>query len=149
MDMDRSYSGSSSSSASSAPSPAMPASMLRRHPASLIPKFQHDPALVELMRSAVTKDMICTLLVRWLQGQVAYPFPQPISPHKQCRSFNAAQHPQTRCHRRQQRQQKALSLLQRHQFRPTQSFLAWRRLSRSLSRRAMCKCQHYFARSSF
>lgn len=33
-------------------------SALRRHPASLLPKFQHDPALLELMRSPVTQDMI-------------------------------------------------------------------------------------------
>jgi hypothetical protein len=33
--------------------------MARRHPASLLPKFQHDPALLELVRSPVTSDMIC------------------------------------------------------------------------------------------
>ncbi|KAI5481852.1 G1/S-specific cyclin PLC1 [Pseudohyphozyma bogoriensis] len=30
----------------------------RRHPASLIPKFMHDPALLELVRSPVTPEMI-------------------------------------------------------------------------------------------
>jgi len=39
--------------------PAITPSMLRRHPASLIPKFQHDPALLDLMRSPVTEDMVC------------------------------------------------------------------------------------------
>lgn len=32
--------------------------MTRRHPASLIPKFMHDPALLELVRSPVTPEMI-------------------------------------------------------------------------------------------
>lgn len=30
----------------------------RRHPASLIPKAWHDPALLEFVRSPVTQDMI-------------------------------------------------------------------------------------------
>ena len=30
----------------------------RRHPASLIPRSQHDPALVELMRQHVTGEMV-------------------------------------------------------------------------------------------
>lgn len=34
-------------------------SAIRRHPASLIPKFEHDPALVELMRAPVSREMIC------------------------------------------------------------------------------------------
>lgn len=34
-------------------------SAVRRHPASLLPKFEHDPALLELMRAPVTREMIC------------------------------------------------------------------------------------------
>ena len=30
----------------------------RRHPASLVPRSQHDPALLELMRSHVSSEMI-------------------------------------------------------------------------------------------
>ncbi|KAK4699235.1 PHO85 cyclin-1, partial [Phenoliferia sp. Uapishka_3] len=36
-------------------------SQTRRHPASLIPKFMHDPALLELVRSPVTPEMISYL----------------------------------------------------------------------------------------
>lgn len=35
-------------------------SSTRRHPASLLPKMMHDPALLEFVRSPVTSDMICT-----------------------------------------------------------------------------------------
>lgn len=57
-------------SAANIPSYVTPA-MARRHPASLMPKFMHDPALLELVRAPVTAEMICThslslLLVRCL-----------------------------------------------------------------------------------
>lgn len=46
-------------STSSSSQPTFPsASMSRRHPASLLPKFMHDPALLELVRSPVTSEMI-------------------------------------------------------------------------------------------
>ncbi|SCV68922.1 BQ2448_1942 [Microbotryum intermedium] len=35
-------------------------SMTRRHPASLLPRFMHDPALLELVRTSVTSEMIGT-----------------------------------------------------------------------------------------
>ena len=44
---------------SAAATPPMSSSQTRRHPASLIPKFMHDPALLELVRSPVTPEMIC------------------------------------------------------------------------------------------
>ncbi|SCZ96690.1 BZ3500_MvSof-1268-A1-R1_Chr4-4g07556 [Microbotryum saponariae] len=33
-------------------------SMTRRHPASLLPRFMHDPALLELIRTSVTSEMV-------------------------------------------------------------------------------------------
>lgn len=59
-----------SSSASMDPSPAM----TRRHPASLIPKSMHDPALLELVRSPVTPEMICTF-----PGRLAPSFPVVVA----------------------------------------------------------------------
>lgn len=53
--MERTTSSSSTSTSSSYPTPAQ----TRRHPASLLPKFMHDPALLELVRSPVTPEMIC------------------------------------------------------------------------------------------
>ena len=80
------------------------ASESRRHPASLLPKFMHDPTLLELVRSPVTSDMVGTRLwpaARWKLGLDAnahfalFPRSQPISPLKQSRSSSAAQHPRT------------------------------------------------------
>ncbi|EPQ28670.1 uncharacterized protein PFL1_03973 [Pseudozyma flocculosa PF-1] len=48
-----SYASSSSSTLSS--------SQLRRHPASLIPKLVHNPALTDLMKCAVSRDMVVYL----------------------------------------------------------------------------------------
>lgn len=48
------------SSAASSSSAHLTPAQTRRHPASLIPKFMHDPALLELVRSPVTPEIICT-----------------------------------------------------------------------------------------
>jgi len=48
------------STTTNTPSYVTPA-MSRRHPASLVPKFMHDPALLELVRAPVTAEMIGTL----------------------------------------------------------------------------------------
>jgi hypothetical protein len=45
----------------------------RRHPASLLPKFMHDPRLLDLVRSPVTPDMIST-------STSFLPFPDSLSP---------------------------------------------------------------------
>lgn len=67
--MERTYSSTSTASSTSSiggagaasSSPYIPPALARRHPASLLPKFQHDPALLELVRSPVTAEMISEL----------------------------------------------------------------------------------------
>ncbi|GAA6033610.1 hypothetical protein JCM8097_001481 [Rhodosporidiobolus ruineniae] len=64
-------------------------SMARRHPASLIPKFLHDPALLEFVRAPVTQDMIAHLAEKAIEviqcgPPLAAPLPSPPStPTKQ------------------------------------------------------------------
>lgn len=88
--MSTSYTSSSSSEASTSYAP----SMTRRHPASLLPKFMHHPALLELVRSPVTAEMISHIAAKACQviqcgpsTPTALPSP-PSTPTKQ--SFNAA-----------------------------------------------------------
>ncbi|KAM0750344.1 hypothetical protein T439DRAFT_314709 [Meredithblackwellia eburnea MCA 4105] len=65
----------------SAPVP-LTASQTRRHPASLIPKFMHDPALLELVRSPVSPEMISHLAEKAIEviqcgPPPACPLPSP------------------------------------------------------------------------
>lgn len=52
-----SMSSAGSEDRSSAPTP-IPANMLRRHPASLIPRHMHDPVLLGLLKAPVNDDLI-------------------------------------------------------------------------------------------
>ncbi|KAH9457659.1 hypothetical protein Pst134EB_009976 [Puccinia striiformis f. sp. tritici] len=52
-----SISSAGSDDRSSAPAP-IPANMLRRHPASLIPRHMHDPVLLGLLKAPVNDDLI-------------------------------------------------------------------------------------------
>lgn len=61
----------------------------RRHPASLIPRSQHDPALVELMRSHVTVDMISYIALqamRVISLADEAPVTLPTPPHTPLRA---------------------------------------------------------------
>ncbi|GAA5869202.1 hypothetical protein JCM8547_005167 [Rhodosporidiobolus lusitaniae] len=53
-------------------------SMARRHPASLIPKFLHDPSLLEFVRAPVTQDMIAYLAEKAIE--VIQCGPPPAAP---------------------------------------------------------------------
>ncbi|GAA5956823.1 hypothetical protein JCM21900_004353 [Sporobolomyces salmonicolor] len=53
-------------------------SMARRHPASLIPKFLHDPALLEFVRAPVTQEMISFLAEKAIE--VIQCGPPPTAP---------------------------------------------------------------------
>ncbi|GAA5971544.1 hypothetical protein JCM11641_000634 [Rhodosporidiobolus odoratus] len=57
-------------------------SSTRRHPASLLPKFMHDPRLLELVRSPVTPDMITYIAQKAVDVIQCGPAPrdQPPSP---------------------------------------------------------------------
>ncbi|KAI9609623.1 hypothetical protein H4Q26_007584 [Puccinia striiformis f. sp. tritici PST-130] len=57
-----SISSAGSDDRSSAPAP-IPANMLRRHPASLIPRHMHDPVLLGLLKAPVNDDSLRTLAV--------------------------------------------------------------------------------------
>jgi PHO85 cyclin-1 len=63
----------------------------RRHPASLIPRSQHDPALVELMRQHVTGEMVSyiaqqAMMVINLADEVPPAATLPTPPHTPHRS---------------------------------------------------------------
>ncbi|GAA94131.1 uncharacterized protein L969DRAFT_93514 [Mixia osmundae IAM 14324] len=84
MNMERSASASSSSSSLSSASMSSPSvlpSSHRRLPASLLPKYMHDPALLELVRSRVTKGMITYLAKKVYDviqcGPATAPLPSP------------------------------------------------------------------------
>ncbi|GAA5884377.1 hypothetical protein JCM6882_002249 [Rhodosporidiobolus microsporus] len=53
-------------------------SMARRHPSSLIPKFLHDPALLEFVRAPVTQEMIAYLAEKAIE--VIQCGPPPAAP---------------------------------------------------------------------
>ncbi|GAA5840178.1 hypothetical protein JCM11251_005938 [Rhodosporidiobolus azoricus] len=53
-------------------------SMARRHPASLIPKFLHDPALLDFVRAPVTQEMIAYLAEKAIE--VIQCGPPPAAP---------------------------------------------------------------------
>ncbi|EKM59549.1 uncharacterized protein PHACADRAFT_87144, partial [Phanerochaete carnosa HHB-10118-sp] len=57
----------------------------RRHPASLVPRSQHDPALVELMRSHVTGEMVSYIALQATRvislADEAPPANLPTPPH--------------------------------------------------------------------
>ncbi|BGO89816.1 hypothetical protein NBRC10512_007233 [Rhodotorula toruloides] len=56
-------------------------SSTRRHPASLLPKFMHDPRLLELVRSPVTPEMITYIVERAVDVITCGPAPdEPPSP---------------------------------------------------------------------
>ena len=70
-----------------APTPAS----TRRHPASLIPKFMHDPALLEFVRSPVTPEMVGKSQI--FHVSICFTFThvlplQPTSPRRPSKSFN-------------------------------------------------------------
>ena len=74
--------------------------MERRHPASLVPRSQHDPALVELMRQHVSPEMIAYIALQATKvinlgddANGALPTP-PHTPHKT--SFSEQDRTQTR-----------------------------------------------------
>ncbi|ORY79706.1 hypothetical protein BCR35DRAFT_352622 [Leucosporidium creatinivorum] len=54
--------------------------MNRRHPASLLPKFMHDPALLELVRSPVTPEMISYIAAKTTEVIQITPSVAPPSP---------------------------------------------------------------------
>ncbi|KAK4700375.1 PHO85 cyclin-1, partial [Phenoliferia sp. Uapishka_3] len=55
------------------------ASESRRHPASLLPKFMHDPTLLDLVRSPVTPDMIAFLAAKAVEVIQCGPPPATMS----------------------------------------------------------------------
>ncbi|KAL8277043.1 hypothetical protein RQP46_010577 [Phenoliferia psychrophenolica] len=63
-----------------APAAPMSSSQTRRHPASLIPKFMHDPALLELVRSPVTPEMITYLAEKAIEVIQCGPPPSTALP---------------------------------------------------------------------
>ncbi|GAA5919949.1 hypothetical protein JCM1841_000064 [Sporobolomyces salmonicolor] len=61
-----------------------PHSSTRRHPASLLPKFMHDPALLELVRQPVTGDMISYIARRTVDVIICAPAPEAELPSPPC-----------------------------------------------------------------
>lgn len=145
--MERSLSASSIASSSSMASPIIPPSMLRRHPASLIPKFEHDPALLDLMRSQVTEEMICRLHFYITSRETvahSLKLSQPISRISLSKSFNAVLRQQHLCLLHLPHRQK-VPFPRLLNFPATLSFPVWKHSSQSWSKRAMCKFPHYYA----
>lgn len=71
----------------------------RRHPASLLPRSEHDPALVELMRQHVSSDMVSYIALQATrvinlgdEPSAAIPTP-PHTPHKASFSEQERQDP--------------------------------------------------------
>ncbi|GAA5931587.1 cyclin family protein [Sporobolomyces koalae] len=61
------------------------ATSTRRHPASLLPKFMHDPSLLDLVRQPVTPEMITYIAQRTVEvisvaPAVAHPPSPPVTP---------------------------------------------------------------------
>ncbi|GAA5870334.1 hypothetical protein JCM1840_004695 [Sporobolomyces johnsonii] len=59
-------------------------SSTRRHPASLLPKFMHDPALLELVRQPVTGDMISYIAQQAVDVITCAPAPRAEPPSPPC-----------------------------------------------------------------
>ncbi|SGY17863.1 BQ5605_C015g07919 [Microbotryum silenes-dioicae] len=77
--MDRRSSAQSTSSSTAGFVHPIP-SMNRRHPASLIPKFLHDPSLLELVRAPVTSEMISHLAAKAIEVIQCGPAPPTSLP---------------------------------------------------------------------
>lgn len=70
----------------------------RRHPASLVPRSQHDPALVELLRQRVSNEMITYIALQATRvinlGEEVPTSTLPTPPHTPLRSsFNEPRQP--------------------------------------------------------